>query len=173
MDTYKIVKRVTATLALVNVALHLFALWLAMADGNQSGFEIPGEIATAWSMFGGVLVLLAVGAWIVEHATEDTARRIIVPAVEAAVREALEAQTPAIARGVAEVVTGGLDMKLQHVANKASDRTVASMRAAITADITEIVEAGLKRAQRYGMTRQATAQANNGKVVHLRDPQGT
>lgn len=161
-NAYRNVKRGAGIGALLVGGIYAFAVAVAMADGDQQGFDLPVEIAAGWVGGWLILAMLSSGAWLLEKGNYVSMHQVVGPVIRDAVRAEMTVQTPVVARGVAQVVNSGLDLKLRTAANRAGDRTVAALRESLTVDMTDIVEAGLKRSQRYGMTMQAVAQGRNG-----------
>lgn len=169
-NVYRNVKRGTGILALVVGVCYGFAVGVAMSDGDSAGFELPVEIATAWVGVWIILALLSSGAWLLEKGNYVSAHQILAPTIRAAVRVEMEAQTPVVARGVAQVVTRETAAQMGTIAGKVGDRTVAAMRDVLTGEIDNTIRDALKREHRFGMIRQA--QGANGAVAripHLRE----
>ena len=177
---YLWVRRGCAIAAVVGGAVYFTALWVASADG-PGGVVVPGEMSRTIVGAISALLVISLGGWIIDHThranIERDTRRVVAEEVNR-VRDELAADTR---RVVAEEVdrahgmtTADLQRAIIRAASAARAAAVAEVRETLDEGIREIVESGLKRAEAYGMVREATSRASyvngTGATVHALRP---
>ncbi len=152
---YQHVRASCAVAAVVGGAVYFTALWVAAADG-PGGVTLPSEASR--SIVGAIsaLTVIALGGWIIEQT----------------IKANIESETR---RVVAEELgrhTGELHRATNLIAASTRAATITEVRQLLADDVTEIIESGLKRAERRGMVREATSRAGhiNGATVHALRP---
>lgn len=166
--TYKTVMVLAGLSAAIVAIAYLVANQMAPAIG-PAGIQIPAEVSRlciAWVATGAIVSAVA---WVVDRAHRESAERDIRPLIRAEVERAVAATSAALAEQVGQQIAAGLEPKIRRVADVVASRAVAGLREIATGEIWhQQIDAALKRAQAYGMVRQAQAGANGrSRVVAL------
>ncbi len=134
---------------------YLAALYMAGADGVD-GVEVPADAARTMVALSSTSAILAGGGWIIQGIVRSAAQTEIRRAITNAVAEEMDRHMREFRKATSQVA--------------ASTRaaSIAEVRQLLMDDVAEIVEAGLKRAERRGMVREAMGRANGATVRALR-----
>lgn len=148
---YLKVRRACAVAALIGGAIYLTVLWVASVD-NSDSITLPTEFGRAIVGAISTLIVVSLGGWLIEQS----------------MRAAIERDTRRVVR---EVVAKALAGHSAEVAATTRAVTIAECRLLLQQDVAEVIEAGLKRAERRGMVREAVSRAGvltgpNGATVH-------
>lgn len=139
--------------AVIALVTYVTAKQVASSDGT-SGVEISSEVSRAIFTLIIILSTFAVTGWISEQNIKAAADQ-------------------EIRSVVAEEVTKALASHSARVAATARAVTIAECRTLLQQDVSEVIEAGLKRAERRGMVREATNRAaamSDGPTVAIVSP---
>jgi hypothetical protein len=161
-DVYKRVMTGSAVSGGITATGYIIATSMASADGAEGGIEVPSAISTRCIMLIVCFTIIAGGAWLIRRGHRDAAEEKIRPVIREEVDRALTETMPLLVATVVEALDRRVTEHMHEVAVAAGRRTVAGVRDAVTADLTQIAADIHRRAMITGALADRAAAGRSG-----------
>jgi hypothetical protein len=159
---YQRIMRYSGLGAGLTTAAYTVGASMAMSDGNGFGIEIPRPLNTLALVAIVCGTIVSGAAWVVDRHSPIAAERDMRPVIEDVLRREFDRQALLFTATICNAITADLEAKMRVVAKDAGRYTIAGVREAITADLTEITRSIYRRGQVTGAVIQAES---SGKAV--------